>query len=415
MLRLPESLIGGGKEAAPTDCIRPDLASLEVLGPDSDYRPPDGASYAADLTGDGSRSQVVFFLDGRIGGDGGSDASTCLSILAAAWGFRILAADGQVVFEFEDPELRAILRGSGVWDINGDGRPEIVLFGLMGPEAGCRLHVFRWNGSRFERIGIDPSRRFYGFRLGDLDGDGRPEITIAGFHPTPGDFPEVFRWDGVGLRERTELYPSVYEALVTSYLEIANDDEEADGTRLLYGLLAAYGRTLQGRHAEALAQLSDLAALADPWAGSAAPPVDDPVAMLRGHVLYQQRRYAEALETYGASAPRHVQAAALLSEGRPAEALALLGDATRPRDEEDFLLMAEGYQALGRPDLALLALKSYVTEEPLPTERCRTLRRVDLRPFVEVDRAFVAAQRDACGSWSVPATRQAAGTAAPAR
>ncbi|MCO6382768.1 VCBS repeat-containing protein [Oceanicola sp. 502str15] len=105
----------------------------------------------------------------------------------------------ELVFEDLSPRL---------WDITGDGKPEVVVVESHAAQ-GARLAVWGIGETGLERLGATP---FIGTRnrwlapvgAGDLDGDGAVEIAYVD-RPHLARVLRVWRWDGGQLVEVAEL------------------------------------------------------------------------------------------------------------------------------------------------------------------------------------------------------------------
>lgn len=141
---------------------------------------------------------------------GDSDGNGILEIFAHVVGRAALftsAAPGGRPFEritFADT-VTGRWNAAGMGDITGDGKPELLMIG----DSGCLAVTYR-NG-QYERLGIAPHASApipgnstnrvdeVSVGVGDIDGDGRNEITFA---DTDGDL-NVYTWTGSGFELHT--------------------------------------------------------------------------------------------------------------------------------------------------------------------------------------------------------------------
>lgn len=85
---------------------------------------------------------------------------------------------------------------SGVWDINNDGKLEIVVARWVGASFGGYLDIFQWDGSKFiELNGVwNEKDDIATIEFEDLDDDGVVEITIR--HRF--SYPDIYKWGNEG-------------------------------------------------------------------------------------------------------------------------------------------------------------------------------------------------------------------------
>lgn len=119
-------------------------------------------------------------------------------------------------------DATAVGWGLGVLDFDWDGRPDLVMAnGHIYPELGSRFRQTKsvyWNGGGVfaaQRMGTPMASR--GLAVGDLDGDGMPEIIVANLNAPPTVMRvEGRRGHGLGIRlEGTESNRSALGARVT--------------------------------------------------------------------------------------------------------------------------------------------------------------------------------------------------------
>ncbi|MHC4474388.1 MAG: FG-GAP repeat domain-containing protein [Planctomycetota bacterium] len=97
---------------------------------------------------------------------------------------------------------------SSVWDINGDGKLEIVAARWVGASFGGYLDIFQWNGTAFVSLNGQWNDRndIRAVKLDDIDKDGIVEITILHRFSSP----DTYKWQQgkYVLSERGEPYPA---------------------------------------------------------------------------------------------------------------------------------------------------------------------------------------------------------------
>jgi hypothetical protein len=106
-----------------------------------------------------------------------------------------------------------------VRDLDADGEPEVILDLYTGGAHCCVVTAFyRWDGARYSRRVADFGN--FGYRLKDLDGDGRPELSARDeafayeFGPFVYSVPPVtiFQYEVGALRDVTRSYPAAIRA-----------------------------------------------------------------------------------------------------------------------------------------------------------------------------------------------------------
>lgn len=137
---------------------------------------------------------------------------------------------------------------SGVWDINGDGRKEIVAFRWIGASAGGTFDIFAWDGTTLKRINPDWNVDINRTQLVDLDGDGRPEIILS--HRF--ELPSIYRWDGSRYRQANEDFPELFQEKTEEYARLAMDESLSAGDIAGFCKNAVQGFLYQKRYSDAM-------------------------------------------------------------------------------------------------------------------------------------------------------------------
>ena len=214
----------------------------------------------ADIDGDG-RNEIV------VGGDMDAVAGAPYPAGGLVWALR---ADGTVV-----PGFPRSLPGQSIWsspavvDLRGDGRPAIVVgTGLHVAGRGAVVHALDgrtgtplagWPAPVPGRVMASPA-------LGDLTGDGRPEVAVS----TEGGWVVALRRDGVTLwRTCNRSVRSACDSTAPTHGQVVIADVDADGTAEVVAATEQWLRVFDGRTGALEAEL----ALPGVWPPGAAPTV----------------------------------------------------------------------------------------------------------------------------------------------
>jgi len=137
----------------------------------------------ADLDGDRKKEATLFYtiwswLDGRFMG-----GSSCI---------LVLKKDGKKykkLWEDENKAAHDFDPLSGVWDVNRDGKPEMVVFRWVGASFGGYLDIYQWNGSTFAKLNAKWND-IQGVEFKDVDGDEVDEIKLTHRFSVP----NMYKW-----------------------------------------------------------------------------------------------------------------------------------------------------------------------------------------------------------------------------
>jgi hypothetical protein len=128
-------------------------------------------------------------------------------------------------------------------DLDGDGEPEAIVAGFTGGAHCCVLAiVYRWNGAEY--VVAENNFRDPGYRLVDLDGDGRSEFRSADarFAYLYGSFAEsvfpvqIVRFDGARFADVTGEFRDV---VVKDLRRVRREYRQRAGSRRHLGVRAA--------------------------------------------------------------------------------------------------------------------------------------------------------------------------------
>ncbi|MGB9887129.1 MAG: tetratricopeptide repeat protein [Moorellales bacterium] len=195
--------------------------------------------------------------------------------------------------EIGPPGLEAL----GAEDLTGDGRPEVIIGGIIGASAGNHLKVISCTPSENEET---PSfstlweTGYHRLEVGDFDGDNRREVALWTKDTGPAFAVEVYRWAPAqyfpaGFYEAEDAYTAYFPRVVDYYQEQLR--RMPDAAFLWYYL--ALSQVRAGRPAEALTAVEKGLAL------KAEYPAADQWELVKGQALLALGRYEEALAAFG--------------------------------------------------------------------------------------------------------------------
>lgn len=294
--------LGGCSLPSPLATIRPPAvagqvdevakAVQELLAPGqtvAEARPlqsPDGeaggqkAIAAGDLDGDGERELVVGYRDPEQG-SGVFIAHRTPQGWEKVWQEKI-----------GPPGLDVL----GVEDLTGDGRPEVIIGGIIGASAGNHLKVLAYAPSEKDRTPPYATiwqTGYHRLEVGDFDQDNRQEIALWVKDTGPAFAVEVYRWAPAlyfpaGFYEAEDAYPAYFPRVIDYYRDQLQRMPEA--AFLWYYL--AFSQVKAGRPEEALASIEKGTGLKGEYPGT------DQWDLVKGQALLGLERYQEALAAF---------------------------------------------------------------------------------------------------------------------
>jgi hypothetical protein len=139
---------------------------------------------------------------------------------------------------------------SGIWDINGDGKKEIVAFRWIGASAGGTLNIFAWDGRSLKKVSPEWNIDINRAQVVDLKGNGRPEIILG--HRF--DLPSIYEWRDGSYHDAGQEFPTYYEKETNRYARLAQtaDERFSSGDFADYCERAVHGYIYQRRYSEAI-------------------------------------------------------------------------------------------------------------------------------------------------------------------
>ena len=258
---LDETLVQDSLPQGSAVALVADVSSLWGGATDSNQAarfPLASAVFSTDLNGNAVAEIVGFYLtSAQRTAIPGSNSPL---IVGKSCDILVLDHEGKALFQFSEPDAHSFDPFSGVWDINSDGRDEIVFFAHVGPAAGGILRIFRWTGEQYENVAPDKLTRFYGVELADQNGDGVKEVILTSHRP--GDLPQVLQWTSDRYEIGGGAFPDVYDTEINRnrkyFREMTSVPWEA---RLAWGQTAVEGLLRQQKYDEALSLTEELLGL----------------------------------------------------------------------------------------------------------------------------------------------------------
>jgi tetratricopeptide (TPR) repeat protein len=111
---------------------------------------------------------------------------------------------------------------AGFEDITGDGRPEVLIGGVIGASAGNGLDIFSWQGDTLKKIAGTGYHRLEVLHLPGKYGteksyDGRAQLAVWQKDTGTAMAVDVLRWYEIGLVPAEDLYPEYFPKVVEYY------------------------------------------------------------------------------------------------------------------------------------------------------------------------------------------------------
>jgi hypothetical protein len=196
----------------------------------------------ADVDGDGTQEIVA-------GGSGDSSGGTGTY---REWLLAIRTSDGSAFDEelythFDHGAGNEALTDLVVADVDGDGTQEIVATGYSQSTGVNRtvLHIWTWDGTTLkteqdgQRLDLADADYLHRVAVGDVTGDPKPEIVLAGqlkWSTSPYVwFVEVLRWDGASLTEVANGSLEFDRDAIVQAIAIADVDRDGQNEIVLAG------------------------------------------------------------------------------------------------------------------------------------------------------------------------------------
>ncbi len=150
----------------------------------------------------------------------------------------------QSIFEFKAPGKFFFSPGLKAFDLNGDGRKEVILVTSNSASLGGILDVFAIQNNHVQRVFTTSG--FHRLSFIDLKGDGSYEIIAAAKYS--GDImapSNIYSWDGTRYSLANLEFPRYFQAEVQKYIDLVNSLPKGSLDRLNYMLFIAeeYGNT----------------------------------------------------------------------------------------------------------------------------------------------------------------------------
>lgn len=168
----------------------------------------------ADLDGDGQREVVIFYT---IGQDPHDHRASILVLNSSGIDYVKLWEDANnISWGFADP--------TGVFDLNGSGRPQIVAYRTVGASCPGILDIYQYQSGTIENINGDWTGTCQSeLEMKDLDANGTRQIIFRTLKY--GVNPDIYRWDGKRYVRSNDRYPQYYNTELEKLLRAINSRE----------------------------------------------------------------------------------------------------------------------------------------------------------------------------------------------
>ncbi len=224
---------------------------LRYLPDGAKIRDPSKEVIFADLDGDGTKEQIIFFSlphQHKVG----------IAVLRPTGkGYRrvwqeILDDSGS----FADP--------SGIYDLNNTGRPQIIAYRAIGTSCPGALEIYEYRNGNIERISGPWASTGHceAVEIKDLNGDGRREIIVR--VRSYGLNPDVYGWNGKRYVKSNSEFAEYYNNELSDLIrDIHSTEALPTNARVNPSKQAVKIYLLQSRYAEAVALCNDVLRMLD--------------------------------------------------------------------------------------------------------------------------------------------------------
>ena len=241
----PTSVSPSGNVLASTGANqnKADFDLYKYIPPGSIISNPDKDVVFADLDGDKQQEVIIFYTHGSTN----NDSKTGVMVLKKS------GADYNKVWEQTYQDSRGFDDPSGVYDLNGSGRPQIIAYRTIGASCPGILEIYESYKGKIERI-TGPWTGNKGecqrVEIKDLDSDGIPELIIR--TQNYGVNPDVYRWNGKQYVKSNYRYPEYFNELLIGLIQDIRSQKVPTATRETWCKQAAEIYLLQHRYTEAI-------------------------------------------------------------------------------------------------------------------------------------------------------------------
>ncbi len=154
---------------------------------------------------------------------------------------------------------------TGVYDLNKSGRPQIVVYRIIGASCPGVLEIYESRNGKIERISgtwADNGQCNWVQEIRDLNDDGRSEIIISSRNY--GVIPDVYAWNGKRYVISNSDFPQYYNDQLSNLIRDIHSVETLSTTaRVSAAKQAVEIYLLQHRYAEAVALCNDVLRIID--------------------------------------------------------------------------------------------------------------------------------------------------------
>ncbi|MFN2455323.1 MAG: FG-GAP repeat domain-containing protein [Pyrinomonadaceae bacterium] len=197
----------------------------------------------ADLDGDKRHEVIIFY------GISNTNMSPSVGLLVLKLDGTEYSKQWEKIYDFG-----VFGEPSGVYDLNGNGKPQIIVYRIIGASCPGKLDIYESHKGKIEPITgawANDSGQCQSVEIKDLDNDGHSEIIVK--VQNYGVNPDIYRWDRTQYVKSNDKFPQYYDNDLAKLIqEIYAKEEVPAADRVMWCKQAVEIYLLQHRYTEAI-------------------------------------------------------------------------------------------------------------------------------------------------------------------